>query len=307
MRIRRVHFFLILLLFSWGCGNHEEPRKLTGPVPADETQQADYATARATFRTKLLKRGSSPEPPSAVPFSRLKRPAGVEEVEYFSGSLRLKAWLQAPAKDPERRRPAVLFLHGGWGFDEGDWEHTRPFRDAGYVVLAPVLRGENGCPGDFTMFYDEVDDVLAAAEFLARLPYVNPQAIYLAGYSAGGTLAMLAAMTSGRFRAAASLDGSPDRRSFIQGREDEVPFDVSDPEEFRLRSPGEFATSIKCPMRLYCSYDRGGFIEETRRLAQSARSNGLDVQMVTVPGNHATFRLPATKLAIDFFRSIQPG
>ena len=58
------------------------------------------------------------------------------------------------------------------------------------------------------MFYDEVDDVLAAAEALADLPEVDSGHLYLAGHSAGGTLALLAAMSSQRFRAAASLSGA---------------------------------------------------------------------------------------------------
>jgi dipeptidyl aminopeptidase/acylaminoacyl peptidase len=222
-------------------------------------------------------------------------------VEYPSGELRLKAWTQSPPKGGEKL-PCVLFLHGGWGFDEGDWQHTKAFQDAGYVVLAPMLRGENGCPGAFTMFYDEVDDVLAAGEYLASLPYIDPKRVYLAGYSAGGTLAMLAAMATDRFRAVASLDGSPDRRAFVRGREDEVPFDMSDPEEFRIRSPRDFATSFRCPTRLYCSDDAGGYTEVMRRLAAAAKRAGFDVELVEVPGNHATFREPATKLAIEFFQ-----
>jgi dipeptidyl aminopeptidase/acylaminoacyl peptidase len=152
------------------------------------------------------------------------------------------------------------------------------------------------------MFYGEVNDVLAAGEYLAALPHVDPSRVYLAGYSAGGTLTMLAAMTTDRFRAAASLDGSPDRRVFVRGREDEVPFDAADSEEFRMRSPRDFPTSFRCPIRLYCSEDVGGFTEETRRLAASARWGGLDVETVAIPGDHVTFWEPATKLAMEFFR-----
>jgi dipeptidyl aminopeptidase/acylaminoacyl peptidase len=134
---------------------------------------------------------------------------------------------------------------------------------------------------------------------------VKPESIYLAGYSAGGTLTMLASMTSNQFRAAAALDGSPDRRTFIRGREQEVPFDTSNPQEFRMRSPNAFATSFKCPARLYCSQNEEGFIEETREMARAARAKGLDVEMITIPGDHSSFRLPATKLAIEFFMSIE--
>jgi len=291
---------LTLSVLLLGCDSRRPSSETAGSLATAQDGRLEYTHARTQFRTKLIHRRPSPEPPSAVHFSKLKRPTGVDLAEFPSGDLRLKAWTQSPPAEGAKL-PAVLFLHGGWGFDEGDWEHTKAFREAGYVVLAPMLRGENGCPGAFTMFYDEVDDVLAAAEYLAARPYVDAKRIYLAGYSAGGTLTMLAAMATDRFRAAASLDGSPDRRAFVQGREDEVPFDIANQEEFQMRSPRDFPTSFRCPIRLYCSEDVGGFTEETRQLAKSARRVGLDVEMVPVPGDHETFREPATKLAIEFF------
>src|SRR5207302_486149 len=98
---------------------------------------------------------------------------------YRSGDLRLKAWTNRPPAKVRGKLPAVLYLHGGGAFDEDDWTQARPFRDAGFIVLAPMLRGENGLPGEFTMFYDEVDDVLAAADYVAKLPYVDPARVYL--------------------------------------------------------------------------------------------------------------------------------
>ncbi len=29
----------------------------------------------------------------------------------------------------------------------------QPYRDAGFIVMIPILRGENGQPGSYTMFY----------------------------------------------------------------------------------------------------------------------------------------------------------
>ena len=53
--------------------------------PEVEAQNEDYAQARSRFQTKLLRRGPSPQPGSPV-----KPPAGVTEIEYPSGELRLK-------------------------------------------------------------------------------------------------------------------------------------------------------------------------------------------------------------------------
>jgi dipeptidyl aminopeptidase/acylaminoacyl peptidase len=294
---------LLCLVSAIGCDSRKTP---TGPVAGVSTSRPgpaqDYAGARAGFRTHLIRHGPSPESPSAVHFTKLRKPSDVELVGFRSGDLRLKGWATLGSSS-EGKRPAVLFLHGGWGFDESDWEHTRAFRQAGYVVLAPMLRGENGCPGSFSMFYDEVDDVLAAGDYLAGRPDVDPSRVYLAGYSAGGTLALLAALATDRFRAVAALDGSPDRRTFVQGREEEVPFDVSNLEEFRMRSPSDFARDFRCPTKVYCSDADGGYVEVSRRLTAAARAAGRDVELVVLVGDHTTFREPATQRAIEFFRT----
>src|SRR5271155_276168 len=151
-----------------GCqrGNPGEAPAMPAASPGMELQADDYAAARSRFQTKLISQGPPPQQWQPV------RPTdGVTEVEYPSGSLRLKAWLSRTppgAKD----QPAVLFLHGGFAFGEDDWEMAKPFRTAGYVVMMPILRGENGQPGSFSMFYNEVDDVVAAGGYLAKLPAV---------------------------------------------------------------------------------------------------------------------------------------
>ncbi|HEY7230017.1 MAG TPA: hypothetical protein VH558_06575 [Pseudolabrys sp.] len=85
-------------------------------------------------------------------------------VQYTVGNLKLRAWIALP-KNRQSKMPAVLFLHGGFSFSAVDFEKAKPFLDAGFVVMTPILRGENGQPGAFTLFFDEVDDVLAASSF----------------------------------------------------------------------------------------------------------------------------------------------
>ena len=88
---------------------------------------------------------------------------------------------------------------------ESNDQTARPFRDAGLVMMFPSLRGGNANPGGKEYFLGEVEDVLAAAEFVARLPYVDPAQIYLGGHSTGGTLALLVAESSGRFKSVFAL------------------------------------------------------------------------------------------------------
>jgi dipeptidyl aminopeptidase/acylaminoacyl peptidase len=224
---------------------------------------------------------------------------GTAEVEYPSGSLRLKAWVSNPSHDG-RTHPAVLFLHGGFAFDLDDWEVSQPFRDAGFVVLTPMLRAENGQPGSFTLFYDELDDVLAAAELLGRQPQVDKSRLFVAGSSGGGTLALLAAEASGQFRAAASYSASPDQALLVRRAKIDLPFNKDDARELQMRSPLAYAASFKCPVRIYYA-TRDHFVLTSRRTAELAGQSGLDVEAVQIDGDHGSIVPLGVKQSIRFF------
>jgi dienelactone hydrolase len=231
-------------------------------------QQEDYAQFRQTFRTQLVRRGPSPQ--DGEPLGVYQ---GVDRIAYRSGGLNLTAYVdRAPADG--RPRPAVLYLHGGFAFGEEDLEQAQPYRDAGFIVMVPVLRGENGQPGDFTLSYDEVDDVLGAAEALAALPYVDAQQICVAGHSAGGTLAMLAALASPRFRASANFSGTANEKMVCDEMPELVVYNQSDPREMLARSAEAFATSFKCPARLYYGNREWYFKPQLDRTAQRAQGEG---------------------------------
>jgi dipeptidyl aminopeptidase/acylaminoacyl peptidase len=268
-------------------------------TPGLEPQDEDYAEARKQFLTKLIRQG-----PSWQSWKKLTPPAGVSEVEYPSGNLRLKAWINRPTDADKRKHPAVLFIHGGFAFDETDWAMPQPYREAGFIVMTPILRGENGQVGNYTLFYDEVNDVLAAADCLAQQPGVDPEQIYVAGHSAGGTLTLLAALTSKRFKAAASFSGSPDNIQFTRSNNAQVPFDQSDIRELRMRSPVAYPSSFKCPVRLYYGTLELPFRASSERTAMLAKQHGLDVEAVSVPGEHFTEVPAAMRQSIDFFKGV---
>lgn len=269
--------------------------------PVVEIRQDDYAKARKRFRTNLLRQTGAPQnDPMPTP------PQGVTVVEFASGSLRLRAWINLPDEHPRRKYPAVLFLHGGFGFGVEDWEMTKPFRDAGYVVLTPMLRGENGQSGDFTLFYDEVEDVLAAGKYLRNLRFVDRDQIFVAGHSAGGTLAMLAAMATKDFRGAASFSGSSDQIIFVKYGfpPDKIPFDQTDPRELQMRSPLAFASSFKCPARIFFGTREPHFKLSSLRTAEIARGKGLNVAAVEVDGSHFSAVPEEMKQALAFFAQL---
>jgi dienelactone hydrolase len=295
-----IHAGTVLTLRS-----QEKPGEAWKLVPEISIQTDDYATVRSEFRTHLLKTGPAPEQVCTA----TKPPQNASEVLFPSNSLRLKAWISRPYSD-HQKHPAVLFLHGGFCFDFSDWQVTQAFRDAGYVVMIPVLRGEEGQPGNFTMFYDEVDDVIAAAEYLRGQSNIDSHQLYLAGHSTGGTLTMLAAMAYPHFTAAASFSGSPDsvgytRHALVSGGL--IPFDYTNPMELQVRSARVYAASFKCPARIYYGTDEAHFALSSQPTAALARSHGLDVQAIAVDGGHVSAVEAEIKLAIEFFRQKRPA
>ena len=278
----------------------QKPDAQGGFDPAVTVRTEDYTGARARFRTRLMKKGPSPQeaPSVAAP------PPDVRETFYQSGKLRLKAWVSRP-DDTGGKHPAVLFLHGGFAFGfPDDWEVSKPYRDGGFVVMTPMLRGENGQPGAFSFLYDEVDDALAAAEALSRLPYVDANRIFIAGPSAGGTVALLAAMASTRFRAVASFSATPDQVVFCRHAKHaarDVPVDITDQRELEMRSPLAYAASLKCPARLYVGTDEPEFHATTRMTAKVARDHGRDAEAILVEGDHGSSVMPAVKQSVEFF------
>jgi len=128
-------------------------------VPPTEfpPQTEDYAEARKKFKTKLIQEG--PAPQTENPARPLHLPPEATEIEYASGDLQLRAWVSRDPGDKNQnkdKKPAVLFLHNGFAFGTDDWEMIQPLLKAGYVVMVPLLRGENNQLGNFSLFYDEV-------------------------------------------------------------------------------------------------------------------------------------------------------
>jgi dienelactone hydrolase len=90
-------------------------------------------------------------------------------------------------------------------------------------MMFPSLRGGNQNPGQKEGFLGEVDDVLAAADFLVREDYVDPARIYLGGHSTGGTPVMLVAESTPRFRAVLSFGPVNDVRGYPQSSSRSTP------------------------------------------------------------------------------------
>jgi len=216
-------------------------------IPAQESKQT-LAEARRDFHTAialpLSDNFAAPKPPEKL-FVRS---------DYQSGGLELAAFVTPDPRDASKH-PAIIWLTGGnsnaldnfWtpGPESND-QSASAYREAGIVMMFPTLRGGNTNPGKREFMLGEVDDVLAAAKHLARLPYVDPAQIYLGGHSTGGTLALLTSESSGFFHAVFAFGAvaSPEAYDFSIFP---LNFGAYPSEELKLRSPVYWLDGIVSP------------------------------------------------------------
>ena len=268
--------------------------QLEGPAKAEVARS--LAEARRGFTTRLVRKTSATEP---VPVP----PKGMFDlVKYTSPAGELSAYVSVAPADG-RKRPAIIWLIGGFdnGIGEAAWEPADPendqsaraFREAGIIMMYPSLRGGNDNPGHREHFFGEVDDVLAAAEYLARQPFVDPERIYLGGHSTGATLALLVVESSARFRAAFCFGPVSDPMGYGLTR---VPFDIRNPGEQELRAPGRWLSAIRTPTFVFEGTGSPGNIDELREMARETANPLVQFHPIT-RGDHFSILAPLTRVA----------
>jgi acetyl esterase/lipase len=296
-------FFLVGVLFLAGCsrpdGSPPRPASVTGssapPAGGGPPGKAlSLVEARKGFTTRL-----PPRPPSRDPVPE-PPPRLFRKVRYDSPVGKLAAYLSPDPKDG-KKYPAIIWITGGDcnSIDQGCWKEGPPandqsasaFRKSGIAMMFPSLRGGNDNPGVKEGFLGEVDDVLAAADFLAKQDFVDPKRIYLGGHSTGGTLVLLVAECSDRFRAVFSF-GPADE---VAGYDPEyIPFDTSNPRELELRSPGLWLASVRSPVFVFEGTVQGN-LQSLQNMA--ARSTNPNLHFLPVRGaSHFSILAPTTRL-----------
>ena len=252
-------------------------------------EKTSLPQAREGFKSKLVTRSTDrdavDEPPEAVfRLVRFDSPVG-----------KLPGYLSNSADDGEKH-PAIIWITGGDCNSIGDvWSPASPdndqtasaFRKAGAIMFFPSLRGGNQNPGQKEGFLGEVNDVLASADYLAKDPRVDPKRIYLGGHSTGGTLVLLVAECSDRFRAVFSFGPVSDVSHYP---DQFLPFDRSNSKEIALRSPGRWMDSIHSPVFVF-EGDGGNF--SSLQAMQRACKNPM-VHFYPIPrANHFDVLAPA--------------
>jgi len=286
-------FGLLTVLVLAGC-NKQAANSPPAAPGAQPEKQVSFTEARRGFKTKLLRKEALGQPADEPP------PELFRLVHYQSPAGKLAAYVSTPPKDG-KKHPAIIWKFGGFSNSIGDtaWEEAdadndqsaSSFRKAGVVMMYPALRGGNDNPGYCEGFLGEVDDVIAAADYLAKQDFVDPKRIYLGGHSTGGTLVLLAAAASDRFRAIFSLGPAHD----VGGYGDEnLPFDQSNPRELELRAPVKWLHSIKSPTFVFEGTQDGNLLSLSML---SRASSGTPVECFRVRGGtHFSIIQPLTRL-----------
>ena len=197
------------------------------------------------------------------------------------------------------KHPAIVWITGGDNNSIGDvWSPTdrsndqsaSAFRKAGIVMMFPSQRGGNDNPGKREGFLGEVDDILAATDHLATLAYVDPQRIYLGGHSTGGTMVLMVAASTDRYRAIFSL-GPVAAASQYGGNF--IYCDPNDETEILLRSPLFWLHSMNSPTYVFEGATGGNW--DACKMMLDANTNP-KVQFYKIPGHdHFTLIAPLTE------------
>ncbi|WP_027622925.1 alpha/beta hydrolase family protein [Clostridium lundense] len=279
---------LMLSIFFIGCSNSKPPKidKFSGYYDKDIQ----------TFKSSFVKKA-----PSMDEYEKQAPPSYVSQVAYESNGLKLRAWV---LNDPKKgdKYPAVVFMHGGFAFDKWDWEVAEEYINRGYVVMTPMVRGENGNPGNFEYFYGEVRDCIAAGKYLANLPYVDKDNIFLMGHSAGGSLGVLASMLDSPYKAIATNGASYGTEIYFEQKKDRIPFEYNK-DEIHIRSSYEYANSIKTPVYAFVGKEDTGILYLSKEFEKKAKKFNVPYKLTVIAGDHNGSLDEAIQLSADIFDS----
>ena len=278
--------------------NESSPLK-NDSAPVENQTISRFYIDRSNFETNLIYHMPAPQE-----YTNELPPTGVKEITYDSGNLRLKAWLSDKPADGNKH-PAVVYAHGGFSFAKSEWTSMQEFIDQGFVLMAPTLRAENGNPGNFEYFYGEVNDLVAAADYLANVSYVDKDRIFLCGHSVGGTLSMLTSMMPSKYRAISSFSGSPDQEIWFRNENGIIPFNSRNKKEIELRSPIVYSDSVIKPLFVSDGDQESYFLDTSRDFVEKVKKNGGICEFNVVKGDHFSAIPEEVNLSIARFKKIE--
>jgi len=247
--------------------------------------------------------------------------------------LMIPAYLFKALKPASSAVPAVIYVHGGQHgrFRPRSMRHVIALVRRGYVVLAPDYRSSSGYSQEFYEAADyggkEIDDMLAARNFLVTLPQVDAERIAILGLSHGGYNSLMALIRApGKFSAAVDFFGPTDLLWRLTATPDENPntepgdrelfaqmvgknIDEA-PELYRERSPRYLADRIHEPLLiLHGDEDGVVLLQESQWLVAALEEAGKqDFAFHVIKGAKHGYPAPeweeGWRLAFEFLRQV---
>jgi acetyl esterase/lipase len=289
-------FATMLVVAMVGCNpNQPESRQPDGDQSKQDRQKTLLNDARKGFKTTLTRKESARTP---VPLP----PPNVFRLVHFESPVGKLAALLSPDPKDGKKHPAIIWITGGdcnsidasvWqkGPDQNE-QSASAFREAGIPMMFPTLRGGNNNPSVKESFLGEVDDVLAAADFLRKQDFIDPSRIYLGGHSTGGSLVFLVAACSDKFRAVFSFGPADEVSGYGP---DFMPFNTNNAKELELRSPGRWMHSIQSPTFVFEGTLQPGNLDALRTMQRGSSNTKLHFYPVN-GANHFSILAPTNRL-----------
>lgn len=214
--------------------------------------------------------------------------------------VRVQGWVVLPPKfNPERKYPAILEVHGGPRTQYGRifFHEIQYLAAQGYVILFTNPRGSQGRGEEFAGCITgawgthDFNDVMAAADWLERQPFVNRNRIGITGGSYGGYMTNLCMGRTRRFRAGVTQRSVADLFSFT-GTSDIGQWDYlefckyywEDPDNYAKMSPMTYAGDIRDPLLIiHSEQDLRCAIEQAEQLYIRLKLLGRKVEFLRFP------------------------
>lgn len=292
---------------------------------------ASWSSALPELFTASLGPGGSPAPVSEVnaDLRRAVRLADTERVTYRSfDGLEIEAFVLHPPGPRRKRRPLVLYIHGGpHGAHPSAYTPVffQSLAAAGYLVLLPNPRGSASYGEAFSLACVEdwggadYRDLMAGVDRMVERGSADPDGLYVGGYSYGGYMSSWIIGQTDRFRAAcigapltnlASAFGTGDIPHVMLDELGGTP--LAAPEAYSARSPVTYLDNARTPVQLaHWEGDLRCPIGQSEELFVALMLRGVEVEMLRYPAGSHVGRTPSqdvdsTQRTLDWYAAHPP-
>ena len=230
------------------------------------------------------------------------------------------------ATSADRPRPAIVLIHGG-PEDYVDPQYLPKVQflaNRGFIVVVPNVRGSSGFGVRYALLDNgdwggaHIRDIVAVAEFVRTLDFVDGNNLFVAGASFGGFSVMsLITQYPDTFRAAADFFGFTELATFVDSWPpylqrrvlQDLGFDPRvDRARNRARSPLYHLDRIRIPLQVHQgANDQRVPRDQSDRLVNDMRKHGGEVEYFVYPDEgHGFSRLEDERASLErmvaFFR-----